>query len=77
MSKRERPGSYQMMVAADSADQAIDIAAEALPPGAELVDGVAVRTAKKEGDEWQVTIKFKGRRRRIPDPPGLSGSGSE
>lgn len=61
-----RHGSYRMVVSADTAQEAIEIAAEALPPGAELLDSSASRT----DENWTVTMKFRGRKKRIPDPPG-------
>ncbi len=77
MTKKRHGGTYQTVVAADNADEAIAIAAEALPPGAETTDGEAVRTADGISGTWQVTLTFKRGKKRIPDPPGLSGSGTE
>lgn len=57
-------GSYEADVFADSADEAIAIAAEALPPGAEVTDARAL--PHPDNDGWRVTLTFRGGKKKAP-----------
>jgi hypothetical protein len=57
-------GKYEVTVAADSADEAIEIAAEALPKGSELIKSEAAR--ESEG-VWRVKLAFRGGKRASSD----------
>jgi len=53
-------GTFESIVSAGDAQTAIDIAAEALPKGADLTSSEAVDVSGEFGkDSWLVTIKFK------------------
>ncbi len=58
-------GTFESIVSASDAQSAIDIAAEALPKGADLTSSEAEDVSGQFGkDSWLVTIKFK---RRAPE----------
>ena len=58
------PGKYEVLVSAETAAEAIEIAAEALPRGAELTRS----EARPEGrNTWQVTLAFRGGKRASSD----------
>lgn len=61
-------GSYETEVFADSADEAIAIAAEALPPEAEVTESKATPKAGGPDGNWTVSLKFKGGKKK-PSPP--------
>ncbi len=53
-------GTFESVVSAGSAEEAIDIAAEGLPKGSELTGSEASDVSAEFGkDSWFVTIKFK------------------
>lgn len=53
-------GTFESIVSAADAQSAIDIAAEALPKGADLTSSEAEDVSGQFGkDSWLVTIKFK------------------
>jgi|GEM_PF-4627554 len=52
-------GTYEVLVAADTKEEAIAIASEAMPKGAELVSSEAVRVKDEEETTFQVTLKFR------------------
>ena len=53
-------GTYESLVSAKSAEEAIEIAAEAMPKGAEIASSRAIDAAAECGaHSWLVTIKFK------------------
>ncbi len=53
-------GTFESVVSARSAQEAIDIAAEGLPKGAELTGSDAADVSAEFGrNSWFVTIKFK------------------
>lgn len=53
-------GTFESIVSAADAQSAIDIAAEALPKGADLTSSEAEDVSVQFGkDSWLVTIKFK------------------
>ncbi|MFN3231663.1 MAG: hypothetical protein ACE363_05835 [Alphaproteobacteria bacterium] len=59
-------GTYDSVVSASSAEEAIQIAAEGVPKGAHLTFSDALDASKTHGpDSWHVTIKFKR-----PEPEG-------
>jgi hypothetical protein len=51
-------GTYEALVAADTASEAIAIASEAMPRGAELVSSEATREPGAEAT-FRVTLKFR------------------
>jgi hypothetical protein len=52
---------YQALVSARTSDEAIEIAAEALPNGRKIVRAEAEDVAQREGkDSWLVTLWFDG-----------------
>jgi hypothetical protein len=58
-------GTFESLVSAPDAQAAIDIAAEAVPKGADLTSSEAVDVSAQFGkDSWLVTIKFK---RKAPE----------
>ncbi|MDA5195111.1 hypothetical protein [Govanella unica] len=59
---------YTVTVTADSAEEAISVAAEALPKGAEISASEATPTGDNMG--WAVTLSFTGGERRTNDPAG-------
>lgn len=64
-SKHKSENSYTIVVAAATADDAIAIAAEALPIGAALSASEAHRSAGHGADEsWTVTLTYSGGTRR-------------
>ena len=59
-------GTFESIVSAASAEDAIEIAAEAVPKGADTTFTDAVDVSDEYGaDSWLVTIKFKR-----PEPEG-------
>ena len=53
-------GTFQHLVYADSADEAVEIASEACPKGAEVTSTEVIDAAAECGPHsWLVTIKFK------------------
>lgn len=53
-------GTFESIVSAADAQSAIEIAAEALPKGADLTSSAAEDVSAEFGkDSWLVTIKFK------------------
>ena len=53
-------GSFESIVSAVDADAAIEIAAEAVPKGAEVTKTDAADVSADYGrDSWKVTIKFR------------------
>lgn len=56
-------GEYSTVVSADDADEAVTIATEALPPGAEVTDARAKPSEDGPMDSWQVTLHFRGRKK--------------
>ncbi len=53
-------GTFESIVSAGDAQTAIDIAAEALPKGADMTSSAAADVSGEFGkDSWLVTIKFK------------------
>ncbi|MGE0666418.1 MAG: hypothetical protein AB7O49_07670 [Sphingomonadales bacterium] len=53
-------GTFESIVSASDAQSAIDIAAEALPKGADITGSDAQDVSEEFGkDSWLVTIKFK------------------
>ncbi len=53
-------GTFESIVSASDAQSAIDIAAEALPKGADMTSSDAQDVSAEFGaDSWLVTIKFK------------------
>jgi hypothetical protein len=53
-------GTFESIVSAADAQTAIDIAAEALPKGADMTSSEAQNVSGEFGkDSWLVTIKFK------------------
>ena len=53
-------GTFESIVSASDAQSAIDIAAEAIPTGADMTSSEAEDVSGQFGkDSWQVTIKFK------------------
>lgn len=57
---------YTVVIAADSAHEAIEVAAEALPRGASIIASDATPTGTDMG--WAVTLTFTGGDRRTNDP---------
>lgn len=61
-------GKYEVLVSAETAEEAIEIAAEGLPKGAELLKGEAEDVSARHGPEsWYVRLAFKGGRRAASD----------
>jgi hypothetical protein len=58
------PGKYEALVAAESATEAVEIAAEALPRGVSLIESKAEAEGHKT---WRVTLKFRGGKRASSD----------
>ncbi len=59
-------GTFESVVSASTAEEAIEIAAEAVPKGADMTFSEAVDASADYGkDSWLVTIKFKR-----PEPEG-------
>jgi hypothetical protein len=55
-----RRGTFESLVSAADAGEAVKIAAEALPKGAEMTFSDAADVSSDHGpDSWFVTIKFK------------------
>ena len=52
-------GTYDALVSATSAEEALAVAVEALPKGATLVSGTAVPVETDSEPTFQVTLKFK------------------
>jgi len=53
---------YEALVSAKTREEAIEIAAEALPPNRQLTRVEAIDVAEREGaDSWLVTLWFSAR----------------
>ena len=52
-------GTYDALVSASSADEAIDIALEALPKGASLISSAAISVESESEPTFQVTLRFR------------------
>ena len=52
-------GTYDALVSASSAEEALEIALEGLPKGATLVSSTAVAVEDESEPTFQVTLKFK------------------
>lgn len=64
--KHGHKNKYTVIVTADSAEEAIAVAAEALPKGAVIATSAATPTGDNMG--WAVTLTFSGGERRTNDP---------
>jgi hypothetical protein len=65
-------GIYETDVFADSADEAIEIAAEGLPPEAELTTAEAIPHPSGPEGNWAVSLKFKGGKKKArPSEPRI------
>ncbi len=57
----KRGGAYEIIVSASNADEAIEIAAEGLSRGTELLASEAIDISAEHGpDSWKVTLSFRG-----------------
>jgi hypothetical protein len=53
-------GTFESIVSAPTPEAAVEIAAEALPKGAEMLDAAAEDASAEHGkDSWLVTIRFR------------------
>lgn len=68
MAGHKHKQTYEVVVAADAAAEAIEVAAEALPPDAVVVESSATPLDDPEGASWQVVLTFTGgaRRKKMP-----------
>lgn len=68
MTKTKHSSKYEITVFADSAAEAIDVAAEALPRDARLIDSQAKPVPGATDGSWRVILSYSGGSRRTNDP---------
>lgn len=58
MGHGKRGSEYSMVVFADNRDEAVAVAAEGLPSGAEILEARASETA--DDGSWHVVLRYRG-----------------
>ncbi len=67
MAGHKHKQTYEVVVAADDAAEAVEVAAEALPRDAVVVEGTAEPVPEADGS-WRVILRYTGGSRRTNDP---------
>lgn len=68
MAGHKHTQTYEVVVAADTAEEAIEVAAEALPADAVVVKSSAVLSDDARGESWCVVLTYTGGARRKKAP---------